>query len=307
MRKIVFNDIGIPFVKATRGYPPEEAIKKHPDLIPFLKTIDPPRINKENKDALFLYNHYICKDIYDLDIKFAKEAIIPTPVLRYNFLKLILNPELRDISAFTDGRILKIMEEPNKIKYEPKIGIELGTGASAIIALLAAKFFNCTIIATEMDKEYIPKAEENIEKNQLDDKIFVVDSEGKFLHGVVDPCQKFDFIISNPPYYEKIRSPKNIWGVRKHELVSVGEFGEKFIISMIEEGLDYLRPGGVIAFLVPKTRQYLLVELEKYLDGLSNRRHITFDIIGLKTGNRTRFLFRIFNKPEINLNPLIKF
>ena len=71
--------------------------------------------------------------------------IIPTPVMRFNFLKHILRPNATVI--------------------------ELGTGASAIIAMLAAKQFNARVYATEMDPQYIEYANENVRRNSLTIKL----------------------------------------------------------------------------------------------------------------------------------------
>ncbi len=188
------------YIASTGGLPLSIASANHPDLIPYLRSRDPPSIDNLNRDALLLYNYYIAKDIDGLEINFETEhAIIPTPVMRFNFLKHILRPNATVI--------------------------ELGTGASAIIAMLAAKQFNARVYATEMDPQYIEYANENVRRNSLDDQITIIDSKGFYLDGVFDAEFRVDYIISNPPYYEKIRSPKFLWGGKEHELIS-GEFGK---------------------------------------------------------------------------------
>ncbi|MCK5345423.1 MAG: RlmF-related methyltransferase, partial [Candidatus Heimdallarchaeota archaeon] len=228
---------------------------------------NPPRLDNTNQEALRLYNQVILQDLYDLDVNFAPDALIPTPTLRYNFLQHVIHPGCSII--------------------------ELGTGASAIIALLAAKKFNATVYATEMDLEYIDIANSNIQHNNLSDQIQIFNSHGKYLKGVIPTDVKVDYILSNPPYYEKILSPKVIWGGKQHELVSTGVDGTTFIMAMIREGWDYLKTPGTIAFLIPKTRQDMLIAIEEYIEHLK----LPFDILALLAGNRTRFLFRIFKQP----------
>ena len=264
MGDVYFDDKGIPIYRVTGGLPLSIASANHPDLIPYLRSRDPPSIDNLNRDALLLYNYYIAKDIYGLEINFETEhAIIPTPVMRFNFLKHILRPNATVI--------------------------ELGTGASAIIAMLAAKQFNARVYATEMDPQYIEYANENVRRNSLDDQITIIDSKGFYLDGVFDAEFRVDYIISNPPYYEKIRSPKFLWGGKEHELIS-GEFGETFILRMMEEGWKYLNIPGMIAFIIPKTRPETLVKVEEYL----NQTQWEYDIIGLNAGNRIRYVFCIY-------------
>ncbi len=267
MKREYFDEVGIPLYRTTGGISFEKAVADHPELEKFVISADPLRFDKKNRDALRLLNYFIAKDLYQLDMDFShEEAIIPTPVLRYNFLKLVVSPN--------------------------STVIELGTGASAIIALLAARWFNCTVVATEIDGEYVKRAKENIQRNGLESHIQVLNSHGKMLDGVIPKGLRVDYIISNPPYYDEIRSPKIIWGGRPHELVGNGVHGEKFIIDMIKEGWPYLNTGGVLSFIIPKTRVNTLVAIEKYL---ADQNH-NYDILGLKAGNRVRYIFRIFKK-----------
>ncbi len=267
MKKKHFEDKGIPLFQIQNNYPTSKAIQLHPDLIPYLKTINPPRINKESREALLLYNYYIAQDLYDLNITFEKNnAIIPTPLLRYNFLQQVITK---------NSTIL-----------------EIGTGASAIIALLAASQFNAQVYATEIDEEYIILAKENIAQNKLSEKISVINSKGKIIDGIFQSDFSVDFIISNPPYYDKILSPKFLWGGKSHELISEGKSGEKFIIQLIKEGWKYLNVPGILSFIIPKTRHDTLVAIEQFL----NENEFEYDIIGLLAGNRTRYVFKIYKK-----------
>jgi methylase of polypeptide subunit release factors len=268
-----FDPRGIKHIKVTGGLPISEAIHNHPDLLPYLRTRDPPRIDNESRDALLLYNKYIALDSYGLDIIFESDvAIVPTPVMRYNFL----------------SHLLPASKKPHIM--------EIGTGASAIIALLAAKHFGARVWATEVNPEYIQLARKNVERNGFSDRIEIIDSRGKMIEGVIDPNMQFDFIISNPPYYDEVRSAKILWGGTPGELVG-GEAGERFVLQMIQEGWSHLKSSGVMSFIIPKTRDETLVKIEDYL----TEAQYEYDIIGLLAGNRTRYVFRIFkDRSEIH-------
>jgi 23S rRNA A1618 N6-methylase RlmF len=263
-----FDEKGIRLIRVTGGLQISDAIKSHPDLIPFLRSQNPPRIDNENRQALLLYNKYIVSDVYQLDIEFEPSiAIIPTPVMRYNFLIHVLKPNATII--------------------------EIGTGGSAIIALLAAKHFGSKVIATEVEPEYLEYAQKNILRNHLQEKITLLNSHGKMLDGVIPFDTKVDYIISNPPYYDEIRSPKVLWGGKRTELVG-GQAGEQFVVQMIQEGWKYLNPEGVISFIIPKTRTETLIKIEEFLQ----QQQYDYDIIGLLAGNRTRYVFRVYKHTE---------
>jgi methylase of polypeptide subunit release factors len=282
MKEQEFDETGIPIYPIKGGgLAIDIAIKKHPNLIPFLKSTDPPRIDNYNREGLLLYNEYIAKDIYDLDINLEPtKAIIPTPVLRYHFINQVLH--YHNYPAGKEGLSAINTESPEIL--------ELGTGASAIIALLAAKKFKAKVMATEVDPLYLEYARKNIERNNLQNQIKLVNSHGNYIENAIPKNMKFDFILSNPPYYDSIRSPKVLWGGAKHELVGNGEKGEVFILKMIEEGWNYTKTPGMIAFILPKTRQNTLIAVESYL----NEHNFDYDIIGIQAGNRLRFVFRIY-------------
>ncbi len=261
-----FREENIPIVPVKGGFPLSKAVQSHPDLIPYLRSKDPPKLNLKNREALLLYNKYIAKDVFGLDVTLEREhAIVPTPVLRFNFLQQFL-------------------------KRNSTI-IELGTGPNALIAMLAAKHFEAKVYATEMDPEYLKLAKQNVIQNNLEQKVEIIDSKGNYLDNVIPENLRVDYVISNPPYYDKVLSTKLLWGGKEHELVS-GTFGEQFIVRMIDEGRKYLKSGGSIAFMIPKKRTDTLISVKKFIQTIGYEQ----EIIGLKAGNRIRYVFRLYKK-----------
>jgi tRNA1(Val) A37 N6-methylase TrmN6 len=157
--------------------------------------------------------------------------------------------------------------------------------------MLAAKHFGAKVYATEMDTKFLELARQNILNNNLEKQIFIIDSKGKYLDGVFPKNFKVDFIISNPPYYDKIRATKILWGGKEHELVS-GTFGQQFIVQMIQEGWKYLKSNGKIAFMIPKKRVETLIAVNKFIQTIGCERKV----VGLKAGNRIRYVFLLNKK-----------
>ncbi len=88
-----------------------------------------------------------------------------------------------------------------KSRLAPTTAIDIGTG-SGIIAIAMAKLIpDIKITAIDIDKEIIDIASENAKLNNVENKINfkVCDVFSKCFEGLLQ-SQKFDLIISNPPY-----------------------------------------------------------------------------------------------------------
>lgn len=85
-------------------------------------------------------------------------------------------------------------------------GIDIGTGASCIYALLGAKMNKWQFVATEVADESVKSAKANVERNGLSASIDVRQVKPTtFLQAALTPSDgKFDFCMCNPPFFETI-------------------------------------------------------------------------------------------------------
>jgi len=74
--------------------------------------------------------------------------------------------------------------------------LDVGSG-SGILALLTKRDFDANVSAVELQEEFVRYAKINAQANRLDIRIYM----GDFLHMLFD--RKFDFVLSNPPFYHK--------------------------------------------------------------------------------------------------------
>ncbi len=269
-----FDRSGIKRIWVGGAVSAHKVMQMHPDFAKYVGPA-PDYYLKKSRKSLLMYNSYLAKDLYGLDVIFEpKDAIIPTPGLRFKMIEMAVSGRLSHSNA-----------------TQVENAIEIGTGASAIIALLAANCFDLEVIATEMDRTYLEYAENNIKRNHLEEKIKLIDSKGLILNGVIPKGTQVDIIITNPPYYPSLPQKDSFWGGKDHELLGKGEHGEKFVLRALEESRNLLKPGGVFCFLVPQKLDRTLIEIEKYLE----KKLFVYDILGLQAGNRIRYLFRIYN------------
>ncbi|WP_297463736.1 RlmF-related methyltransferase [Thermococcus sp.] len=199
------------------GLPVREAVKIFPELGKYLD--ERGRLDFSNREARILYNRAIAKAVFGLDIEYHPRGLVTTPVSRYLFLKTFLRG---------GERVL-----------------EIGTGHTAMMAIMAAKIFSCDVAATEIDDEFFEYARRNIERNNAG--VRLLRSNGGIIRGVVPEGERFDVIFSAPPYYEA--PTKGV--LTEREGVGGGKYGEGFSVRLIEEALDYLNPKGKVALFLP--------------------------------------------------------
>ncbi|KAJ7821004.1 S-adenosyl-L-methionine dependent methyltransferase [Mycena olivaceomarginata] len=87
----------------------------------------------------------------------------------------------------------------------PVLGLDIGTGASAIYPLLSCKLNpDWSFLATDVDKFSLSCAQSNIDRNGLADRIQVFETTPEapiFAPLHQDPNLKADFTMCNPPFY----------------------------------------------------------------------------------------------------------
>jgi len=121
--------------------------------------------------------------------------------------------------------------------------LEIGTGSGAIAIALASEQKNANITATDISEKALHVARENAQKNNVADRIFFIQGD---MFVPLDN-QRFDMIISNPPYIscqDFFLLPEGIRHYEPHLALIAGNDGTEFHQLLIEEGLSYLNPGG---------------------------------------------------------------
>ena len=161
------------------------------------KTLDVPReevlLNldkKINQSNLKKYNFYI---------NLRNEYKPISYITNYKFFwkyKFFVNQDVlipRPETELIIERILKILPKNSK-----KNLLEIGTGSGCIAISLIKERPNCRIVAIDKSLKALKVARKNAEIHQVGKKI-------NFLNIDVDKyfCNKYDLIISNPPYIKK--------------------------------------------------------------------------------------------------------
>ena len=139
-----------------------------------------------------------------------------------------------------------IVEKLTKIFEEKKISIlDIGTGTGCILISLLSELKNSKGIGIDISKKALRIAEKNSEHHGMKNKI-------KFFHKSLDSkfYQKFDLIVSNPPYIKKSEIKNLQEDVRKFEpriALDGGNDGLDLIKKVIYKSKYILKVKGMLA------------------------------------------------------------
>ncbi|RCH55080.1 methyltransferase [Mucilaginibacter hurinus] len=140
----------------------------------------------------------------------------------------------------TDGVLLGALAEAEK----PQTILDIGTGTGVIALMLAQRFATAKIDAVEVDEEAAVTATSNFNNSPFADKLTAY-AMGFADFFKINPENKYDLIISNPPFYiDALASPSAVKNLAKHA-------GAGFFEELISVSLQHLSPGGILWLVLP--------------------------------------------------------
>lgn len=142
----------------------------------------------------------------------------------------------------TEALVEEIIKIAKHIKAK-KI-LDLCTGSGAIAVALAKYIENIQITALDISSKAIDIATKNARINNVEDRITFVESN--LFDSLAE--EKYDIIVSNPPYIKRKVIEKLDKEVRKEPIIALdgGEDGLDFYRKIIDNGYKYLKYGGYI-------------------------------------------------------------
>ena len=159
--------------------------------------------------------------------------------------KFIVNKDVLIPRDETEILVRKAIELINKNNL--KTALDVGTG-SGIIACMTAKYTSCQIIGLDISKEALNTALDNASRLNLFNKAIFRKSD---IFSNVKPGEKFDLIVSNPPYIpitEKEKLQKEVAYDPETALFTKDEKGLEFYKKIIDGAPDILNKDGYLLF-----------------------------------------------------------
>lgn len=260
-------------------------------------------VNKELTSFIFL-NEYNKQTI---DFSNPKAVIALNKallMLHYN----VLNWELPEgyLCPPIPSRVDYIHHIADLLSLNPKKtikGIDIGTGANAIYAILGTQVYGWNMIGCDINKVSIKAAQKNIDFTpSLKERVQVIHQTdpANIFKGIINTNEFYDFTICNPPFHNSEkealkgtnRKLKNLhqkegtlnFGGQANELWCNG--GESlFIKRMIKQSALFKEQVGYFTSLVSKKES--LTKIEKQLSKLN----ASFKVVPMQHGNKqTRFI-----------------
>ena len=156
-----------------------------------------------------------------------------------NFVNVTEN--VFDPRLSTEALVDAVVDSETAKKQNVKI-IDLCTG-SGCVAITISKLLNQKVDAIDISPFALEIARENNEKNQANANFFEMDLDrdwNQYIH------QKYDIIVSNPPYWNAEKILRNINVVADNPLAGFdgGEDGLHFIKKIIQTAPEFLNQGG---------------------------------------------------------------
>lgn len=180
--------------------------------------------------------------------------------LQVNNKVLIPRPETEELVQW----ILDTVENRNNLKI-----LDIGTGSGCIAITLAKNLPTTEVFALDVSNEALSVARENAELNNVDVeyiKANILDEENVML-SLSKHLNKFDIIVSNPPYVrqqEKQEIKNNVLNNEPHlSLFVSNDDSLQFYKAIVQFGTNNLRENGLLFFEINEYLGNEMVQLLK--------------------------------------------
>lgn len=211
-------------------------------------------ISKREAEELLKISKNIAEDIKKLKEGYPIQYLIGY-VNFYGF-NIIVNKDVLIPRYETELLVEKTINYSRKL-FNKKINIlDIGTGSGAI-AIALSKLLDSNVTAIDISKEALKIAS----KNAVDNNAEVIFKESNIFENV---DEKYDIIISNPPYIsvdEKIMD--SVKKYEPHLALYADEEGLYFYRNIIENARSYLNDKFIIAFEIGWRQADLISNIAK--------------------------------------------
>lgn len=173
------------------------------------------------------------KEFWSLTLEVNKNTLIPRP----------------DTETLVENTVVQIQNWQIKHPESQCLIAELGTGTAAIPLAICAEVKNLHIIAVDCSKDVLEVAERNMERHKslLSPRNNLIELVESNLFSKINPTEKLDFIISNPPYIPSKNISRLQVDITQYEpLIALdgGPDGLSFYRYLLETAPSLLTPEG---------------------------------------------------------------
>jgi release factor glutamine methyltransferase len=162
------------------------------------------------------------KEFFSLELEVSPAVLIPRPESEFVVLECL--------------RLARALERPRVI--------DIGTGSGNIAVAVARQHKGARVTAADVSPEALAVARRNAERHGVAERVSFVEGD---LFAAVDAAERFDFVLSNPPYIARGDLSGLPVGVRDYEprlALDGGPEGYEVLGRLVAEASRHLAPGG---------------------------------------------------------------
>ncbi len=183
---------------------------------------------------------YILKNaqFYGLDLFIDKGVLIPRPETEL-LVEEVIKAVGRSLPANVGGQV-QMADGSKNLKI-----LEIGVGSGALAVALAKNLSRASLLGTDISAKALRIARKNIKMHRLGAQVKLV--RGSLFARLKE---KFDIIVSNPPYISEkdfLKLQPEV-GFEPRAALYGGKDGLDFYRKIIPSARYYLQPGGIMAF-----------------------------------------------------------
>jgi release factor glutamine methyltransferase len=164
------------------------------------------------------------KEFFALPLEVSPAVLIPRPESEFVVMECL--------------RLAKDMGQPRVL--------DVGTGSGNIAIAVAQQNQEAQVAAIDLSPEALEVARRNAERHGVSGRIRFLQGD---LFGPLEAGERFDFVLSNPPYIPSEDLPGLPSGVRDYEphlALDGGPGGFVVFDRLVSEARNYLQPGGYL-------------------------------------------------------------
>ncbi len=176
----------------------------------------------------------------------------------------------RELDLITDPRVLiprpetevlvgEVLEWAAGTGRDDLAAVDVGTGTGAIALSLAVEGPFARVVATDVDPDALDVARENRARAGMEERVEL--RGGDLLEAI--PGERFDLLVSNPPYVADGQREGLQPEVRDWEPLGAllaGEGGMRVLEALVRDAADHLRPDGLLALEVGEGQAGVVAE-----------------------------------------------
>lgn len=147
-------------------------------------TLGKAKLDFKDADSQRALSKTLLKHFFELDVRLPQGRLVPAVPQRLNYL------------LWVQDLVEKVLERKDNV-----VALDVGTGASCVLALLGHKQCGWDFVGTETDPVAATSATENVTRNSLEDHVKVLEF-GSLVEAVEKTeSHKFDVCVCNPPFF----------------------------------------------------------------------------------------------------------